>query len=60
MHNPFDQLAKKVGKSALDASGVTLVQYEIARDAQHADGELEDGLAGRRDATDASTAVSAS
>jgi len=37
MHNPFDQLAKKVGKGALDASGVTVVQYEIARDAQHAD-----------------------
>jgi hypothetical protein len=37
MHNPFDQLAKKVGKGALDTSGVTVVQYEIARDAQHAD-----------------------
>jgi hypothetical protein len=37
MHNPFDQLAKKVGKEALDASGATIVQYEIARDAQHAD-----------------------
>lgn len=33
----FDQLAKKVGKGALDACGVTVVQYEIARDAQHAD-----------------------
>jgi hypothetical protein len=37
MHNPFDQLAKKVGKKALDASGATVVQYEISRDAQHAD-----------------------
>jgi hypothetical protein len=37
MQNPFDQLAKKVGKEALDASGPTIVQYEISRDAQHAD-----------------------
>ncbi len=37
MHNPFDLLAKKVGKEALDASGLTVVQYEISRDAQHAD-----------------------
>ncbi len=37
MHNPFDHLAKKVGKEALDPSGVTVVQYEISRDAQHAD-----------------------
>ena len=37
MHNPFDQLAKKVGKEALDASGPTIVQYEISRDAHHAD-----------------------
>jgi hypothetical protein len=37
MHNPFDQLAKKVGKEALDASGLTVVQQEISRDAQHAD-----------------------
>jgi hypothetical protein len=37
MHNPFDQLAKKVGKGALDASGPTVLQYEISRDAQHAD-----------------------
>jgi hypothetical protein len=37
MHNPFDQLAKKVGKEALDASGLTIVQHEISRDAQHAD-----------------------
>lgn len=37
MHNPFDQLAKKVGKEALAASGPTIVQYEVSRDAQHAD-----------------------
>lgn len=37
MHNPFDHLAKKVGKGALDASGATIVQYEVSRDAQHAD-----------------------
>jgi hypothetical protein len=37
MHNPFDQLAKKVGKEALDASGPTTMQREISRDAQHAD-----------------------
>jgi hypothetical protein len=37
MHNSFDQLAKKVGKEALDASGPTIVQYELSRDAQHAD-----------------------
>ena len=37
MHNAFDQIAKKVGKKALDASGVTIVQHEVSRDAQHAD-----------------------
>lgn len=37
MRNPFDQLAKKVGKEALDASGLTVIQHEISRDAQHAD-----------------------
>jgi hypothetical protein len=37
VRNPFDQVAKKVGKGALDASGVTLIQHEISRDAQHAD-----------------------
>ncbi len=37
MHNLFDHLAKKVGSSLLDPSGVTVVQYEISRDAQHAD-----------------------
>ena len=37
MHNPFDHLAKKIGKEALHASGATVVQYEISRDAQHAD-----------------------
>ncbi|MFT3767257.1 MAG: hypothetical protein QM820_17300 [Minicystis sp.] len=37
MYNPFDQLAKKVGKEALGPSGRTIVQYEIFRGAQHAD-----------------------
>lgn len=37
MHNPFDQLAKKVGKEALSACGLTIAQYEISRDAQYAD-----------------------
>jgi hypothetical protein len=37
MHNPFDRLAKKVGKEALEASGPTIVQYEISRDSQYAD-----------------------
>jgi hypothetical protein len=37
MHNPLDQLAKRVGKEALDASGLTTIQREISRDAQHAD-----------------------
>ena len=37
MHNPFDHLAKKVGKEALEASGPTVFQYEIFRDAQYAD-----------------------
>jgi hypothetical protein len=37
VHNPFDQLAKKVGKEALSACGETLVQYELSRDAQQAD-----------------------
>jgi hypothetical protein len=37
MHNPFDRLAKKVGKEALEPSGRTFVQYEISRNAQHAD-----------------------
>ena len=37
VHNPFDQLAKKVGKEALTPCGATLVQHEISRDAQHAD-----------------------
>jgi len=37
VHNPFDQLAKKVGREALSACGSTLVQYELSRDAQHAD-----------------------
>ncbi|MFO0609095.1 MAG: hypothetical protein U0324_38375 [Polyangiales bacterium] len=33
MHNPFDQLAKKVGKEALTPSGATLVQYLARRPA---------------------------
>ena len=37
MHNLFDHLAKNVGKEALDASGPTVVQSAIFRDAQHAD-----------------------
>jgi hypothetical protein len=37
MHNPFDQLAKILGKGALDACGLTIIQREIFRDAQHAD-----------------------
>jgi post-segregation antitoxin (ccd killing protein) len=37
VHNPYDQLAKQIGKGALDPSGRTVVQREIARDAQHAD-----------------------
>jgi hypothetical protein len=35
--NLFDQIAKKIGKEALDASGLTVIQYEISRGAQHAD-----------------------
>lgn len=37
MHNPFDQLAKKVGKEALSPCGLTIAQYEVSRDAQYAD-----------------------
>src|SRR5690242_11970639 len=37
VRNPFDHLAKKVGKGALDACGVTIIQREISRDAQYAD-----------------------
>ncbi len=37
VRNVFDQLAKKVGKGALTPSGLTVVQDEISRDAQHAD-----------------------
>lgn len=37
MHNPFDHLAKQIGKEALDPSGLTIIQREITRDAQHAD-----------------------
>jgi hypothetical protein len=35
--NLFDQIAKKIGKEALDASGLTVIQYEITRGASHAD-----------------------
>jgi hypothetical protein len=35
--NLFDQIAKKIGKEALDASGLTVIQHEISRGAQHAD-----------------------
>jgi hypothetical protein len=37
VRNVFDQLAKKIGKGALTPSGLTVVQDEISRDAQHAD-----------------------
>jgi len=37
MNNLFDQIAKKIGKEALDASGLTIIQYEIFRGAQHTD-----------------------
>jgi hypothetical protein len=34
---PSSNLGGAVGKEALSASGPTVVQYEISRDAQHAD-----------------------
>ena len=37
MQHPFDQLAKTLGKAALAPSGATIAQYEVVRDAQHAD-----------------------
>ena len=37
MDKLFDQIAKKIGKAALDASGLTVIQYEVSRGAQHAD-----------------------
>lgn len=37
VRNSFDQLAKRIGQGALGPSGLTVVQDEIARDAQHAD-----------------------
>jgi len=46
MHNPFDHLAKHIGKEALEACGITIVQHEISRDAQHAD-LLHDPAPGR-------------
>jgi hypothetical protein len=36
-HHPYDDLAKKVGKGALDASGLTTVEHAISRSAQRAD-----------------------
>ena len=37
MDKLFDQIAKKIGKEALDGSGLTVIQYEVSRGAQHAD-----------------------
>jgi hypothetical protein len=37
MRNRFDQLAKQIGREALSPCGVTVVNDEIAPDAQHAD-----------------------
>jgi hypothetical protein len=37
MHHPYDDLAKKVGKGALEASGRTTVEHAISRSAQRAD-----------------------
>jgi hypothetical protein len=37
MHHPYDDLAKNVGKGALEASGPTTVEHAIARSAQRAD-----------------------
>ena len=37
MHNPFDQLGKKIGLRALGPSGLTVVQDEISSNAHHAD-----------------------
>jgi hypothetical protein len=37
MRNRFDQLAKQIGREALAPCGVTIVNDEIAPDAQHAD-----------------------
>ncbi len=37
MDHPYDDLAKKVGKGALVASGLTTVEHAIARSAQRAD-----------------------
>ena len=37
MHHPYDDLAKKVGKGALAASGPTTVEHAISRSAQRAD-----------------------
>jgi hypothetical protein len=37
MHHPYDDLAKNVGKGALEASGPTTVEHAIPRSAQRAD-----------------------
>ncbi len=37
MHNPFDQLGKKIGLRALGSSGLTVAQDEISSNARHAD-----------------------
>ena len=37
MHNRFDQLGKRIGRSALKTSGLTVAHDEITPDAQHAD-----------------------
>jgi hypothetical protein len=34
LHNPFDQMAKRVAREALAASGLVLVEHEISRDAR--------------------------
>lgn len=37
MRNIYDHIAKRIGKGALDTAGTTVSQYEVSRDAQHAD-----------------------
>jgi hypothetical protein len=37
MRNRFDQIGKSIGEKALVPSGLTVIQDEISRDAQHAD-----------------------
>lgn len=45
MRNLFNQFAKRIGKGALGPLGVTVVQDEIVRDAQHDDLRHEPDLA---------------